>query len=148
MNIKAIEENQENPTFDNTIVALENSSEQLDLISQILFNLNYAETNPEIQTLTREISPRLTDFRNDITLNPKIFSRVKEVYQKADRSKLTGEQNELLEKTYKSFVRSGANLADEQKERYRAVTKENSELYVVFNGKRVGRDQCIYSSYY
>lgn len=133
INVDAIVTNPETPDFKNTIVALEYSSEKVDQVSQILFNLNYSETSPEIQTLAREISPRLTDFRNDITLNPKLFGRVKKVYETVDRTKLTTEQCELLDKTYKAFVRSGANLTDEAKEKYRAVTKEESELSVLFN---------------
>ena len=131
--IAAITKNSEEATFENTIVALEYSSQDVDRVSQILFNLNYAETSPEIQALAKEVAPLLTDFQNDITLNPTLFARVKKVYDDVDRKKLTTEQAELLNKTYKAFVRSGANLSDDAKERYRAVTKETSELSVVFN---------------
>jgi peptidyl-dipeptidase Dcp len=131
--IAAITKNPEEATFENTIVALEYSSQDVDRVSQILFNLNYAETSPEIQALAKEVAPLLTDFQNDITLNPILFARVKKVYDDVDRKNLTTEQAELLNKTYKAFVRSGANLSDNAKERYRAVTKETSELSVVFN---------------
>jgi peptidyl-dipeptidase Dcp len=132
-NADAIVTSPEAPDFNNTIVALEYSTEKVDQLSQILFNLNAAETNPEIQNISREIAPRLTDFQNDITLNPVLFSRVKKVYETADRAKLTGEQSELLDKTYKSFIRNGSNLNDTDKEKYRAVTKEASELSVLFS---------------
>jgi peptidyl-dipeptidase Dcp len=131
--IKAIIDNPEVPDFGNTIVTLEFSGEKIDLLSNILFNLNHAETSPAIQALTKEISPRLTEYRNDITLNPDLFARVKKVYEKTDRNTLTGEQARLLENTYKSFVRSGANLTSEAKERYREVTKELSDLSLKFN---------------
>jgi peptidyl-dipeptidase Dcp len=133
INLDAIVKNPEAANFENTIVALEYSSEDVDRISQILFNLNAAETNPALQTLAKEIAPRLTDFQNDITLNPILFERVKKVYETADRTKLSTEQAELLNKTYKAFIRNGANLTDEAKERYRAITKESSEISVVFN---------------
>jgi peptidyl-dipeptidase Dcp len=132
-NIQVIITNQETPDFENTIEALEFSSEKLDLLGQILFNLNYAETSPEIQSLAKDISPRLTEYKNDITLNPTLFEKVKTVYETADRSGLNSEQSELLDNTYKMFVRNGANLNDEEKERYRLVTKELSELTLQFN---------------
>jgi peptidyl-dipeptidase Dcp len=121
------------PTFENTIVPFEESGELLNNLGNILFNLNSAETDSGIQALVREISPRITEFSNDQTLNPALFAKVKSVYETCDRSKLTSEQQMLLEKMYKMFVRNGANLSDSAKVEFRAVTKELTELSTIFD---------------
>ena len=130
--IAAITDNHEVPTFKNTIAALDSSGELLNRVSSILFNLNSAETDDRLQGLAREISPKLSEFSNDITLNTALFARVKEVYELADKSVMTAEEQMLLDKTYKQFVRSGANLLDEKKIEFREVTKELAELTVKF----------------
>jgi len=131
--IDAIVNNAEAPTFANTIEALEFSSVKLNTIAGILFNLNSANTNPALQKVVREVSPKLTDFDNDKILNPKLFERVTAVYLKRALLGLTTEQMTLLEKTYNRFVRNGANLDDAGKERYRAISKELSDLSLQFD---------------
>ncbi len=121
------------PTFENTIVALEESGELLGDLNNLLSNLNAAETDTGIQSLFRTISPRITEFSNDINLNPDLFRKVKEVYETTDTGKLTAEQKMLLETTYKAFLRNGANLNDSEKKEFRAVTKELTELTSKFD---------------
>jgi len=120
------------PTFENTIEALEFSGQQLDRISSVFFNLNAAETNEEIQKIAQKVSPLLTEFSNDITLNAALFKRVKVVYEQKDQLKLTAEQDTLLDKKYKSFSRNGANLPKEKKKRLREIDAELSKLKLKF----------------
>ncbi len=131
--IDAIVNNTEEPTFENTIEALDRSGKLLADVSNILFNLNEAETDSVLQQIVIEASPKLTDFSNDINLNPELFKRVKAVWEKRDSLTLTVEQQMLLDKTYKGFVRNGANLSETDKEKYRAISRELSELTVKFN---------------
>lgn len=119
------------PTFENTIVALDRSGELLNRISGIFFNLLYANTSPEMQSIAEEVSPMLTAHGNDISMNPALFARVKAVYD--NPGKLTEEQQQLLEKTYRGFIRSGANLSDEDKEIYRKLSMELSTLTLSFS---------------
>src|SRR5690606_24228060 len=125
--IDAITENSEAPTFKNTLEALDFSGELLGRISRIFFNLNSAETSKEIQQIAKEVSPLLSEFSNDIGLNQKLFERIKTVYQNKNQLNLTPEENTLLEKNYKSFVRNGANLNDTDKEKLRTIDKELSQ---------------------
>ncbi len=125
--------NSAEPTFENTIVALERSNERLSSITNILFNLNHAETDSVLQKIIREIAPKLTDFSNDIRLNDQLFAKVKAVYEKRESLNLSIEQQTLLEKSYKGFSRNGANLNADDKEKYRAITRELSELSLKFN---------------
>lgn len=119
------------PTFENTIVALDRSGELLSRISGIFFNLLYANTSPEMQKIAEEVSPMLTAHGNDISMNPALFARVKAVYN--NPGNLTGEQKELLEKSYKGFIRSGANLSDQDKEKYRELSMSLSKLTLSFS---------------
>jgi Zn-dependent oligopeptidase len=130
--IELITSNIEEPTFSNTIEALEYSGEQLDRVSSIFFNLNSAETSPEIQKIAQEVSPLLSDFGNDITLNSALFERIKKVYDQKSDLKLTAEQSTLLDKKYKSFSRNGANLDESKKETLRGIDKELSSLKLKF----------------
>lgn len=130
--IDAIADSPDKPSFENTIEALEFAGEQLDRVSSIFFNLNSAETNDEIQKLAQEISPLLTEFSNDITLNEKLFERIKYVYQNKSALELNPEQAMLLEKKYKSFARNGANLPDDKKEELRKIDKALSKLKLKF----------------
>jgi len=130
--IDAITENKATPTFENTIEALDYSGEELDRISSIFFNLNSAETNEKIQKIAQEVSPLLSEFSNDITLNEDLFKRVKTVYDSKPNIDLTTEQETLLDKKYKGFSRNGANLADDKKEKLRAIDKEASQLKLKF----------------
>lgn len=122
----------EPPTFENTLEALDFSGQQLDRISSIFFNLNSAETNEEIQKIAQEVSPILSEFSNDITLNEGLFTRVKAVYEQRDSLDLTTEQLTLLEKKYKNFSRNGANLKEENKKRLREIDAELSKLKLTF----------------
>ncbi len=116
--IKAIVENPDEPTFQNTIEALERAGGKLDAISNIFFNLNECCTNPEMQQIAEDISPMLTEYSVSILLNPVLFSRVKAVYEKRSELGLNPEQMKLLEDAYRGFERNGANLTDEQKAEY------------------------------
>ena len=131
--IAAIVGNAQAPTFANTIEALEFSGRRLDRISNIFFNLNEAHTNDTMQALALELSPMLTEFSNDVSLDPKLFARVKAVYDRRESLGLNAEQRRLLEKTYKGFARSGAALSDGDKKIYRELTARLSELSLQFN---------------
>lgn len=130
--MEAITSNTESPNFKNTIEALEYSGQQLERITSIFFNLNAAETNDEIQKTAQEISPLLSEFSNDITLNQELFQRIKAVYDQKDQLQLTTEQSTLLDKKYKSFSRNGANLNDEDKIKLRDIDKRLSSLKLKF----------------
>ncbi len=130
--IDAIAHNSQMPTFENTIAALDYAGEELDRISSIFFNLNSAETNDKIQKIAQEVSPLLSDFSNDITLNEDLFKRVKAVYEAKNSLNLSTEQHTLLDKKYKSFSRNGANLPGDKKEKLRAIDKELSQLKLKF----------------
>ncbi|MGV3640727.1 MAG: M3 family metallopeptidase [Adhaeribacter sp.] len=120
------------PDFTNTIEALEYSGELVNRISRIFFNLNAAETNPQIQKLAKEISPLLTSFGNDIILDEVLFQKIKSVYQQATDLALQPEQSTLLENTYKSFVRNGANLNPVDKGRLREIDARLAQLSLEF----------------
>lgn len=130
--IDAIVNNSVSPSFENTIEALDYSGEELDRLSSIFFNLNSAETNDEIQKIAQEVSPLLSEFSNDITLNEDLFKRVKTVYESKSDLELTTEQATLLDKKYKGFSRNGANLSADKKEKLRAIDKELSQLKLKF----------------
>jgi len=130
--IDRIVTNKETATFENTIVALDFSGDELDRISSIFFNLNSAETNDKIQKIAQEVSPLLTEFSNDIILNQDLFKKVKSVFDQKDHLKLTTEQHTLLEKKYKGFVRNGANLSDPKKTILREIDKQLSMLSLKF----------------
>lgn len=130
--ISRITASSDSPTFENTIEALEFAGEQLDRITSIFFNINSAETNEEIQKLAQEISPVLTDFKNDIIQDPELFKRVKEVFEKKDSLDLNVEQSTLLEKKYKMFTRNGANLNAEKKQELRKLDKKLAALSLNF----------------
>ena len=130
--INEISENKEAPTFKNTIEALDVTGIQLDRITSIFFNLNSAETNDEIQKIAQEISPALSDFKNDLLLNEKLFKKVKHVYENRTSLSLNKEQAMLLKKNYKSFTRNGANLSDKDKEKLREIDGKLSKLKLQF----------------
>jgi len=130
--INSITSNSEASTFENTIEALEFSGQQLDRVSSVFFNLNSAETNEEIQKIAQEVSPLLSEFSNDITLNEDLFKRIKSVYEQKDKLNLSAEQQTLLDKKYKSFSRNGANLPKEKKQRLREIDAELSKLKLKF----------------
>lgn len=122
-NIEAIIESPEVPTFENTIVALDNSAPILDRVSAIFFNMTDAETTDSLTELSIKLAPVLSEHEDNISLNQTLFKRINDVYQQKDSLNLTIEQQRLLDKTYKSFVRSGANLDTKQQARLREINK-------------------------
>jgi len=130
--IDAIIENPDAPTFKNTIAALDFSGKQLDRISSIFFNLNSAETNDEIQKIAQEVSPLLSEFGNDITLNVDLFKRIKIIFEQKNDLTLSSEEQTLLDKKYKSFSRNGANLSEDKKKRLREIDSELAKLKLTF----------------
>lgn len=141
--IAAIEKT-DNPSFENTIEALEFSTLELNRVAEVFFNLNSAETNDEIQSIARQISPKLSAFGNDVLLNAGLFEKVDMVYSQKNTLDLTHEQNRLLEKTWKSFVRNGARLNDEQKTQLREIDQKLSTLGLQF-GEHVLADTHAFS---
>jgi peptidyl-dipeptidase Dcp len=132
-NIEKIKESSEAATFQNTIEALEWSSMDLERITAIFFNLNSAETSPEMQALAQELSPVITAFSNDITLDIDLFNRVKTVHDNIDINTLNNEEAMLLKKQYNSFVRNGALLKEKDKERLRQIDTRLAQLSLTFN---------------
>ena len=130
--IDAIVNNSVAATFENTIVAKNNSGELLTNVGSVFYNLNSAVTNEEIQEIAKEVAPLFSAHKDNIALNEGLFARVKTVYENKDKFTLNTEQNMLLEKTYKAFVRGGANLAGEEKEKFKNINKELSVLTVQF----------------
>lgn len=130
--IQAVIDNPAEPTFANTVEAMEVTGERLSIIRGVFFNLNSAETNDEMQKIAQEVAPMLSEFGNDISLNEDLFARVKAVYEQKDQLELTTEQQTLLDNSYQSFVRNGANLNAEDKETYRKITSELSKLGLQF----------------
>jgi peptidyl-dipeptidase Dcp len=121
-----------NPTFSNTIEALDQSGKLLGRISAIFFNLNSAETNDEIQKLAREISPLLTSHSNDILLDQSLFGQISQVFDQKETLHLNAEQTTLLEKTYKSFARNGAKLNSTQAEMLREIDQKSAQASLKF----------------
>uniref|UniRef100_UPI0032163EE5 M3 family metallopeptidase n=1 Tax=uncultured Draconibacterium sp. TaxID=1573823 RepID=UPI0032163EE5 len=130
--VDAIKNNQAAPTFENTVVALEETGRLLGRTAGVFFNLLSSETNDELQNIAQEVSPLLTNFQNDISLDPVLFKKVKAVYEQKDKLDLTTEQNTLLENTYIGFVRKGANLSEADKEKFREISTELSKLTLTF----------------
>ena len=131
--IDSITQNSEPASFKNTIEALAYTGLELDRLTAMFFNLNSAETNDTLQAEAQRISPLLTDYGNDIRLNKALFKRVKTVYDQRETLSLTAEQQTLLEKTYKSFTRNGANLSLNDKESLRKIDKELATLKLKFS---------------
>ena len=126
--ITGIIENPDPPSFENTIAALDRVGEKLGTVSAILFNLNSAETSKELQIVAQEVSPLLTRFSNDITLNDKLFSRIKNIYDAKNSSGLNAEQLMLLERKFRSFMLGGAGLDEKSRLRFREISEELSHL--------------------
>lgn len=131
--IQAIIDNADAPTFDNTIVALDNSSPMLNRVSAVFFNMTEAETTDSLTELSIKLAPILSEHSDNILLNQELFKKVDAVYQQKDALHLTTEQQRLLDKTYKSFVRSGANLSADKQARLREINKELSTLGLTFS---------------
>lgn len=122
----------EPPTFDNTIVALENAGKLLTRVSYVFSNLNSSTTNPTLQALDKEIAPILAAHRDNITLNAQLFERVKAVWNTREDLELSSEAAMLLERTYRNFVRNGANLTDKDKATLRNINAQLAELTTQF----------------
>lgn len=131
--ILQITDNIEKPSFDNTIVALERSGELLDRVITVFSNLLSAETNDKLQELAERLMPMVSEHSNNILLNEKLYARIKEVYNSDESSNLNYEQTMLLNKTYDSFVRHGANLSNSEKDIYRSLTSKLTTLTLKFS---------------
>ena len=130
--IKVITESAEAPDFENTIASLDKIGETLGKITSLLFNLNSADTNKSLQEVTLEVSPLLTRFSNDITLNEKLFEKIKIVYKSRETGDLTQEQKILTERKYRSFILGGAALQHGERNRFRVISEELSSLSLKF----------------
>ncbi|CAM4038687.1 M3 family metallopeptidase [Flavobacterium antarcticum] len=124
--INAIANNPEAPTFENTILAMENVGQLLSEVNRVFGNYNSANTNDELQALAKEIAPNLSSHYDNISLNEKLFARVKTLWNKKESLNLNLEQAKLLENRHKSFVRSGANLSATDKDKLRKINAELS----------------------
>ena len=131
--IDAIVANQEEPTFENTIEAMEVSGQTLNNVAGIFFNLMEADTDDQMQEIAEKVSPMLTEYSMYVSLNADLFQRVKAVYEKKDELGLAPDQMKLLEDNYKGFVRGGANLSDEDKELYSKWSEELSLITLQFS---------------
>ena len=130
--IDTIAGNSEAPTFANTIEALEKSGDMLTRVSYVFENLNSAHTNDTLQEIAKEKAPLISKHEDDINLNEKLFERVKALYANKENLNLIAEQEKVLERYYKDFVRGGANLGDEEKARFRKINEELSLLSLQF----------------
>lgn len=134
--IDSIVNNPDEPTFENTIEALEYAGSTLNQVSHIFYNLLEANTNEEMQNIAEEISPLTTEFSMYVSLNESLFQRVNKIYDQKNTTNLNAEETRLLEKTYESFARNGANLSPKNKEIYSKYIEELSLLSLQF-GKNV-----------
>src|ERR1043166_491684 len=130
--IEPIANNPEKPTFDNTIVALERTGRLLDRAYRTFSNLNACDTNPTRQKIEKEIAPKLAAHRDEIFLNPKLFARVKALYEQCAKLGLDPESAYLLERYYKDFVRAGAKLSDAEKQKLKEINAELASLQTDF----------------
>lgn len=135
--IENIINEKEEPSFKNTIVALENSGRTLNRITSIFFNLLSAETNDKMDKLAENLMPILSEHENNISLNEKLFKRIKNVYLNKPSLNLNTEDSMLLEKSYDSFIRNGANLSTEKKKKFRELSLKLSTLTLRFSQNRL-----------
>ncbi|MGI6342761.1 MAG: M3 family metallopeptidase [Bacteroidales bacterium] len=130
--IEAITSNTEAPTFENTILALDNSGEVLNRVSRVFFNIKEANTNDEMQKIAREVSPLLSSHSDEISMNKELFERIKVIYENRHNSNLDDQQIRVVEKYYSDFVRGGANLNAEDQEKLTKINQELSTLTINF----------------
>lgn len=130
--IDAIINSKSAPTFENTIVALERSGEMLSKVSSVFYNLNSSESNDQMMELSQKLSPMMSEHSNNINLNEKLFARVKAVYDQKDQLGLNPEEMKLLENTYKGFVKRGANLQGDDKDKYRQLSMDLGQATLMF----------------
>ncbi len=133
--IEAIANNQEEPDFENTIVAMEKTGSLLNRVSQVFFNMTSAHTNDEIQKIQAEIAPKLAAHSDDIYLNPDLFKRVETLYNRKKELELTSGEKKLLDDTHRDFVRAGAKLTEEEQKRVREINERMSALTTEFQEK-------------
>lgn len=131
--VEAIAKDKEQPTFENTIVALEKSGRTLTRVGNIFSNLTGAHTNPVLQKTESEMAPKLAAHDDEIKLNPVLFSRVQSIYDKRDQLGLDAESKYLLERYYKDFVRAGAKLSEADKKKLKAMNAELASLQTKFS---------------
>ncbi len=144
LEIDAIANNPAEPTFDNTVAAMDLSGEMLTRVSNVFYALNSANTNENMQTIAREIAPMLSKHEDDIYLNEKLFQRIKKIYAEKDKKDLTAEQKMVLEKYYKDFVRGGANLEPEKKDQFRKINEKLSLLSIRFGENVLKENNAFY----
>ena len=125
--IAKIVDNPDSATFENTIVAYEESGRMLDRVSRVFFALTEADKTPELGEIEKKVMPKLTELENEISFNMPLFERIRQVYDR-DHDSLQGEDQKLLEETYKEFVRKGALLSDEKKERMKEINLRITDL--------------------
>ena len=130
--VDGIINNTEKPTFVNTIEAMEKSGKLLIKVSSVFYNLNSANTNDEMQEIAKTVAPMLSKHNDDINLNEKLFARVKTIYSEKEKLNLTTDQKTVLKNYYDDFIRGGANLNNEQKEKFRKINEELSLLSLKF----------------
>jgi peptidyl-dipeptidase Dcp len=131
--IEAIANNPEAPTFENTVVAMERSGQLLGRVSRVFGNLNAAHTNPKMQEVQREVAPRLAAHVDAIFLNPALFARIESLHGQREELGLDPESLRLLERYYIDFVRAGAQLSEEDKDKLREINREMASLATDFN---------------
>jgi len=141
--VEAIADNEREPTFRNTIEALEESGELLNRVSRVFSCLNGANTNDELQSISKEVAPLRAKHNDDINLNEELFARIEQIYEKKEGLGLTGEQDTVLENYYLRFIRSGAKLNDQDKEKLRDINEELSNLYVKFRQNHLNQTNAI-----
>ncbi len=130
--IDSIIQNQASPDFENTILALDKSGKLLTRVSKVFYNLNEAETNKQLQSLARQLSPIMSKHQDDISLNEMLFSKIKAVYEKRYALKLDSQQLRVVEKYFRDFERQGANLPADKKEQLRKLNAELSLVSLTF----------------
>jgi len=130
--IEAIANNEEAPTFENTVAAMVYSGGLLDKVSYVFYGLRSANTSDELQQIAKEVSPKMSSHRDEISLNSALFERISKVYKNRDQFDLNKEESYMLENIYQSFVRNGANLSDADKEKLKEINKELSMLTLQF----------------
>lgn len=131
--IDAIASNDAEPTFENTLLAMENAGADLTRISRVFFNLTSSASNDEIRAIQREMSPRLAAHNAAITLNADLFARIETIYNTLDERDLTAQQRRLVEVTYENFTRAGAQLEGDDRERFAEIRSELAGLYTQFS---------------
>ncbi|MDD5765879.1 MAG: M3 family metallopeptidase [Candidatus Marinimicrobia bacterium] len=143
LEVIAVADNPAEPTFANTIEALEGTGEMLSRVSSVFYNMLESNTNDSLQNIAKTVAPLLSKHSDDILMNAKLFQRVKAVYDQKDQLGLNPEQMKLLEKNYKEFVRGGANLDDSRKTELRKINEELSVLSLKFGDNILAEDNAF-----